>query len=415
MGDRESVHLGDICRFQAGDAFPKEKQGDSCGDVPFIKVSDMNLPGNELNIVRSNNWLSEIEARNYRTHPAGAVVFAKIGEALKANRRRILLKPTIIDNNMMSASPLGQTDPRWLFYVLQNLDFNEISRGSALPYLAASDLKTIRLDIPQSSEQIAIANVLSALDEKIELNRQLNATLESLADTIFRDWFVDFGPVRRRMEGATDPVKILGGLISQKEQAESLAALFPDALSEDGIPGGWSCKTLEDALTLVYGKALPKTARVDGHVPVYGSGGIGGTHNIALASGPGIIVGRKGTVGSLFWEAGDFYAIDTVFYVQAKEGFSLEYLWQLLRTLNLDTMNTDAAVPGLNRNNAYRLEVVFSNQQTRDAFGKIAKSFRSRADAAEAESRTLAELRDRLLPRLMSGEIGATDTPRADV
>lgn len=99
--------LGDVCAFRAGDAFKKEFQGRSSGDYPFIKISDMNLPGNEISITKANNWItrSNVGELGYRVHKPGSVVFAKIGVALTYNRRRALVMPTVIDNNMMAARP----------------------------------------------------------------------------------------------------------------------------------------------------------------------------------------------------------------------------------------------------------------------------------------------------------------------
>jgi type I restriction enzyme S subunit len=240
----------------------------------------------------------------------------------------------------------------------------------------------------------------------------MNETLEGMAQAIFRDWFVDFGPVRRKLAGASVPTAILGGLIADPAQAANVAALFPDTLGDDGLPVGWEPNTLDSMLNLTYGKALPKTARTDGEIPVYGSGGIGGFHNEALVKGPGIIVGRKGTVGSLFWEPGDFFAIDTVFYVEPKDGYSLQFLWQLLQIMGLEGMNTDAAVPGLNRNNAHRLDVVCPPQPVLDAFDDLGGLLRQRLDACNAENHTLAETRGYLLPRLMSGKVRVADAER---
>lgn len=404
--------LGSLCRFQAGDAFPKEKQGTAAGEYPFIKVSDMNLLGNERFIQRSNNWIQKADASNYRLHPPGSVVFAKIGEALRANRRRVLVRETIIDNNMMSAVPKGDINPSFLLYVLEGIDFNDISRGSALPYLAAGDLNKLTVTIPRREVQQAIAETLSLLDQKIELNRRMKETLEGMAQAIFRDWFIDFGPTRRKEPGEADPVAIMGGLTPDPARAAELAALFPSAFGDDGLPVGWSRRTVESIMELAYGKALPKTLRKDGPYPVYGSGGVSGTHTSPLASGPGIIVGRKGTVGSLYWEAGDFFAIDTVFYVVPKDGVQLNFVWYLLQRLGLENMNTDAAVPGLNRGNAYRLEFAFGGAPLLEAFEALVGPLRARQDASNAETQTLAETRDYLLPRLMSGAVRVA--PAAD-
>src|SRR5699024_1172456 len=112
------------------------------------------------------------------------------------------------------------------------------------------------------------------------------------------------------------------------------------------VPKGWLPSTLGSFIELAYGKALRADTRVAGNVPVYGSGGITGWHNNALITEPSVIVGRKGTVGSLYWESRPFFPIDTVFYVKTKK--PLVYVHELLKHLPLRDMNTDAAVPGLN-------------------------------------------------------------------
>jgi type I restriction enzyme S subunit len=156
-------------------------------------------------------------------------------------------------------------------------------------------------------------------------------------------------------------------------------------------------------LELAYGKALKATDRIDGAIPVYGSGGVTGCHNESLIDGPAIIVGRKGTVGSLYWEDRSLYPIDTVFYVKPK--VQLTYCFYLLQTLALETMNTDAAVPGLNRNNVYRLLTSMPDEKIRAGFERSAKSLRSQIFANTEQVKSLSELRETLLPQLLSGEL----------
>ena len=136
---------------------------------------------------------------------------------------------------------------------------------------------------------------------------------------------------------------------------------------------------------------------------MYGSGGITGWHDTPLINSPSIIVGRKGTVGSLYWESRPFYPIDTVFYVKAKR--PLTYCHQLLKTLGLHDMNTDAAVPGLNRENVYRLLVPDAPAKVLEAFDASANALRNSIDHNEAQAQTLSTLRDTLLPRLISGQL----------
>ncbi|CAH1551029.1 restriction endonuclease subunit S [Vibrio rotiferianus] len=264
--------------------------------------------------------------------------------------------------------------------------------------LSRDSIKEMEVSFVENREhQQAIGNFLLAIDRKLQLNKATNQTLEQMAQTIFKSWFVDFDPVKAKMAG---------------EQPEGMdaatASLFPEKFveSEFGlIPDGWEPKQLKDIVELAYGKALKKTDRVAGDVPVYGSGGLTGYHNQSLVEGPGIIVGRKGTVGSVYWEPKAFYPIDTVFYVKPKAGYSLKYCHLVLQNLGLKDMNTDAAVPGLNRNNAYRLDVITPSESVLKKFEEMMQSFQSKVDANNVQNASLESLRDTLLPKLLSGEI----------
>lgn len=120
----------------------------------------------------------------------------------------------------------------------------------------------------------------------------------------------------------------------------------------------WEKKLLGDVIELKYGIGLPKRNRKYGNFPVYGSGGIADYHNEPFIKGPGIIVGRKGSIGTIYYEKSDFCPIDTVFYVHNKDvSNDLKFIYYLLTQINLHTLNTDAAVPGLNRNVAHTQEI----------------------------------------------------------
>lgn len=294
-------------------------------------------------------------------------------------------------------------NPLYLYYLISGQEFVDFTvltaKGAKMPRGDKGAIMQFKLHLPSPDEQIDIADSLRCIDQKIELNQRMNETLEGMARAIFKSWFVDFDPVHAKAEG------------SPPEGMDSAtAALFPSTFTPDGLPESWRAGKLQDVLELSYGKSLTKTERIDGDFPVYGSGGINGTHNQFLVEGPGIIIGRKGTVGSIYWENKDFYPIDTVFYVVPKRGFSLGYIYCLLETLGLETMNTDAAVPGLNRNNAYRLEVVIPCPEVVTAYTGITKPLSDKIAQNIKQNQTLATLRDTLLPKLISGEL-RVDTP----
>lgn len=179
MSGWQHTTLGALCRFVGGQGFPPEYQGLSHGDVPFIKVSDMELPANGRWITTANNWLTgeSLAAGRFKPQPSGAIVFAKIGEAIKRERVRVLTRPTVIDNNMMAAIP-GAVDSEFLFNLLRFIPFAKDHGGTSLPYLRQGDLAKIEAFVPPLEEQERIAGVLGAFDDLIETNRRLASQLD---------------------------------------------------------------------------------------------------------------------------------------------------------------------------------------------------------------------------------------------
>ena len=125
-------------------------------------------------------------------------------------------------------------------------------------------------------------------------------------------------------------------------------------------------------------------------------------------TGPGVIVGRKGTAGAVHWCQSDFFPIDTTFYVQS-DHLPMPFLYFVLRSLGLDRMNFDSAVPGLNRSAALARLVPTPNSEEIDSFAPVASSLTTMVAASERESALLAATRDAILPKLLSGELRVRD------
>ena len=336
-------------------------------------------------------------------------------------------------NTCLYVTEFKGNDERFIYYFLKTINFDQFNSGSAQKSLNRNAVYPFRVFIPTSiDEQKQIAKILSDLEDKITLNRQINQTLEAMAQALFKSWFVDFEPVRAKvaaLELGKDPNRAAMRTISGKTDVEldnfqnadangyaqlhATASLFPNELVDSDlglVPEGWEVERVENIFELAYGRALKSTDRIPGEFPVYGSGGITGNHNKSIVKGPSIIVGRKGTVGSLYYEAKDFFPIDTVFYVIPKDGISLLYCWYILSNLGLENMNTDAAVPGLNRNNVYRLLAVVPSYQILDAYTKQVGTIYDMITERAKESNQLAIMRDTLLPKLLSGELAVGET-----
>ena len=309
-----------------------------------------------------------------------------------------------LNQHIFKVTPSDCVSQEFLFFLLKWLKptFAAIARNkqtTGLGHVTIRDLKQTYVGVPDAKEQAAIVGVISPIQNKIDLNRRMNETLEAMARAFFKDWFVDFGPTRAKAE---DRVPYL---------PPELWTLFPDTLDDKDKPVGWATHRLEDFLELAYGKSLPAKKRTPGKIPVYGSGGLTGTHDTALIDGPAVVVGRKGTVGSLYWEDGPIFPIDTVFYVIPRIGSAL-FSYHLLATQPLRNMNTDAAVPGLNRGNAYRLEFPQPQLELVSAFEEIAGTLWRQKARNLREVETLSHIRDLLLPKLMSGEFRVAGTEK---
>lgn len=188
--------MGDICMFRAGTAFPKRFQGEMHGEIPFIKVSDLKHRANSLYIRHSANWVDMITVEHLKASLLfpGTIVFAKIGEGLKAERFRLVARPTCIDNNLMGAIPQG-VDAHFLYYLMVHTGVAHLVEGSALPYLRQSDLERIPVCVPPNDEQRRIAGVLGALDDKIESNQTVVTRAEQLIDEIAKQKATDLPTV----------------------------------------------------------------------------------------------------------------------------------------------------------------------------------------------------------------------------
>jgi len=326
--------------------------------------------------------------------PSNTIVIGRVGSY--CGSVHFSRDPCWVTDNAIRAEARPGNYPFFLFCLLRDLDLNRWRAGSGQPLLNQTILSSINVRLPSFQVQRAVGLFLQQIDDRIDLLRETNVTLESISQALFKSWFVDFDPVRAKAEGR-----------EPEGMDAATAALFPSEFEESAlglIPKGWMCSRLRDLLELLYGKALKSTDRRDGAVPVYGSGGITGHHDTPLVQNGSIIIGRKGTVGSLYWEDAAFYPIDTTFYVRPLTA-PLTFCFYAMQRLGLERMNTDAAVPGLNRENAYRLELVRPPEGLLHAFDAVAGSLRRSIRGNSTQAAVLSALRGTLLPRLISGKL----------
>jgi len=159
----------------------------------------------------------------------------------------------------------------------------------------------------------------------------------------------------------------------------------------------WEKCTLGEILTLHYGKSLPERKRISGNIPVYSSAGIIGWHNEALINSKGLIIGRKGTIGKVYKTNIPFFPIDTCYYILPNEKkFDFDFLYYLLLGLNLEELNEDSAVPGLNRETAYSQIVNFPPLPEQCAIASVLSSLDDKIDLLHRQNKTLEQMAETL-------------------
>ena len=187
--------------------------------------------------------------------------------------------------------------------------------------------------------------------------------------------------------------------------APDLWSLFPDRLDDEGKPEGWERSPLKELLVLQRGFDLPKDTRTDGAFPVIAASGPSGTHNEMRVSGPGICTGRSGVLGGVYYITQDFWPLNTSLWIKDYPNSTPLHALHVLQEIDVSAFNAGSAVPTLNRNHIHEILVIKPTMPVVTAFDQFAGEFYRRREANIQESRSLAETRDLLLPKLMSGEI----------
>ena len=329
-------------------------------------------------------------------------------------------------NTTLYVRDFKESDPRFIRYLLQDLDFSVYSDKAAVPGLNRNHLHQEPVRVPSDpSEQRAIAHILGTLDEKIDLNRRMNETLESMARAIFKDWFVDFGPSRVKAEGR-DPYV-----------APEIWDLFPDALDKQGKPLGWIISEIGNEVDAV-GGTTPSTKE-----PSYWEGGEyhwATPKDLSKLSSPVLMhTDRKITEAGVRKISSGLLPVGTVLMssrapigylaivevpTAVNQGFIAMVCEKRLPNVfvlfwcyeNLDYIkgiSGGSTFSEISKRVFRPIPVVVPPERIVKAFEWIIRPLYSRIVANVRESESLAQTRDLLLPKLMSGEIRLSDAENA--
>ena len=184
------VRLGEVAEIRAGVAFPHEYQGSVEGSYPFYKVSDMNTFGNEIYMEKASNWVNSEILRKLKAKlfPSETVIFPKVGGALLTNKKRVLARESLIDNNIMGV--IVRQDiciPQFCFYWFESIDIRIFSNPGPLPSINAQGVKKSFIPLPPLDEQREIARILQAVDAKIAAEQARRTALEELFKSLLHE------------------------------------------------------------------------------------------------------------------------------------------------------------------------------------------------------------------------------------
>lgn len=319
-----------------------------------------------------------------------------------------------VNNHAHIVTGNDKADTRFLMYALQNADISGYLTGAVMPKLTQGNLNRIEIAHPCVTEQRAIAHILGTLDDKIELNRRRNQILEAMARALFKDWFVDFGPVRAKMEGREPYLPV------------DLWRLFPERLDDEGKPEGWTELPLDEIADFLNGLALQKYPATDpeNSLPVIKiaelRNGVSAKSDRASREVPAKYIIKDGDFlfswsGSLlakFWTEGEG-ALNQHLFKVTSESCPMWFVSHWVHH-HLDEFQAIAASKATTMGHIQRghLKAAMTICPPADVLGRLGVVMAPLVEQSvhnELESKHLAQLRDTLLPKLISGDLRISD------
>lgn len=278
----------------------------------------------------------------------------------------------------------------FLYYTLKSPTVKKDVRdnygsGSAIPRIVLKDFKRMPISFPNLKEQKKITNICVLLDEKIQLNNRINKNLEQQAKALYKDWFFDFSPFS----------------------------------TEGNLPNGWRLGTVGDIIQLHDSKRVPLSGserdKMEKIYPYYGATSLMDYVDNYLFDGIYLLLGEDGTVVDslgfpiLQYIYGQFWVNNHAHIITGKEGFSVEELYLFFSLTNIKSIVTGAVQQKVSQQNLKKVPAIIPNEEALNAFDDLIQPIFAQIRNLKDENIRLADLRDSLLPRLMSGELDVSD------
>ncbi|MCT8543331.1 restriction endonuclease subunit S [Glaesserella parasuis] len=400
--------------------------------APFIDMASLPINARDINEISFKEFKGGTKFQN------GDILFARITPCLENGKTAKVncLSDNVIGHGstefIVLSAKLPDYDEDYIYYLTRLPEFREFARQrmegtSGRQRVSWQSLSEFTYDFPEKEIRWKNAQILKVFDDKIQLNTQINQTLEQIAQTIFKSWFIDFDPVQAKAnalasgQAAEQAIQAAMTVISGKNTQElhrlqtanpeqyqqlwEIAEAFPSGFDEEGVPRGWAVKRIEDVIRKIpTGKKYSqKTAFEVGNIPILdqGKSGVIGYHNDeagvkASIENPVIVFANHTCYMRLI--SYDFSAIQNVFAFVGKES---NVLWTYLATLGKQEFTEyKGHFPDF-----LIKEIIVPNNELTELFGVVVKEHFQQIACNDKQNKTLANLRDLLLPKLLSGVV----------
>lgn len=356
------------------------------GEIPWITPKDLS-DHDERFIARGERSITKEGLKNSaaRLVPENTVLLTS---RAPVGYLAIAKKPLTTNQGFRSLIIKDGFSPEFVYYLLlNNVDYlKQHASGSTFQELSGGTLKNLQFQIPPLPEQLSIAKILSDLDEKIELNQQMNKIIESIAQALFKQWFVEFE-------------------FPGYEKTKFI----------DGLPEGWRTVTFGDISINFDSKRVPLSSRErddrKGEYPYYGAASIVDYVDDYIFDGVYVLLGEDGTVITddgfpvLRYVWGKFWVNNYAHVLQGKNDVSTEFIMLLLQQTNIQHIVTGAVQPKINQSNMNNIAVTIPKKALLDEFQQVIKPIYEKFRNNTEETKMLINTRDSLLPKLMSGKV----------
>ena len=394
------IELSVVAQVTSGIGFPNEYQGHTSGDLPFFKVSDIShaVLANRGELKTANHYVSHEVAEKLKGKPLapGSTVFAKIGEAVRLNRRATVTTPCLIDNNVMAVKARDGVDDRYVHQFLRTIDFGESARSTTVPSLRKGDVEELRFPLAPAAEQKRIADKLDTVLTRVDA---VNTRLARVA------------PLLKRFRQSV------------------LAAATSGRLTEDWrldrrLPAP-KAHELGTIIRVSSGQGLTAKQMVSsGGIPVFGGNGITGYHDQANTVEPTLLIGRVGYYcGSVHLTPPIAWVTDNALIVRHDPKIvQKNYLFFALQAIDLRQNDSSTAQPVISGQKIYGLLVVLPHFDEQTEIVRRVETlfaFADRLEARLAQAQTAAtRLTPALLAKAFRGELvpqDPNDEPAAEL